>query len=76
MIADSFGKIVELQKNDKIRLVNLKGENFEYTVFDIFETDDDDFSILNPTKDFELTLLTCNNSNNKRIIVKAYMKEY
>lgn len=71
-----FGKIVELQENDKIRLVNLNGEEFEYIVFDIFETNDDDFSILKPTKNFELTLLTCNNSNKKRIIVKAYMKEH
>lgn len=71
-----FGKITELQENDKIRLVNLNGEEFEYIVFDIFETNDDDFSILKSTKNFELTLLTCNNSNKKRIIVKAYMKEY
>lgn len=32
-----FGKIDELQANDKIRLVNLNGEEFEYIVFDIFE---------------------------------------
>lgn len=71
-----FGKIAELKENDKIKLVNLNGEEFEYIVFDIFETNDDDFSILKSTKNFELTLLTCNNSNKKRIIVKAYMKEY
>lgn len=71
-----FGKITELEENDKIKLVNLNGEEFEYIVFDKFETNDDDFSILKSTKNFELTLLTCNNSNKKRIIVKAYMKEY
>ena len=31
---------------------------------------------LKANKKYELTLLTCNNSNQKRIIVKAYMKEY
>lgn len=71
-----FGRIVELQMNDKIRLVNLNGEEFEYIVFDIFETNDDDMTVLKATKNFELTLLTCNNSNKKRIIVKAYMKEF
>lgn len=71
-----FGKIAELEENDKIKLVNLNGEEFEYIVFDKFETNDDDFSILKSSKNFELTLLTCNNSNKKRIIVKAYMKEY
>lgn len=71
-----FSRLDELKINDKIKLVNLKDEVFEYIVFDIFETNDDDMSILKSTKNFELTLLTCNNSNKKRIIVKAYMKEY
>lgn len=71
-----FGRLAELQENDKIKLVNLNGEEFEYIVFDIFETNDDDFSILKSAKNYELTLLTCNNSNKKRIIIKAYMKEY
>ena len=71
-----FGKINELEIKDKIKLISLEGQEFEYIVFDKFETDDDDLSILKPTKNYELTLLTCNNSNRKRIIVKAYMKEY
>ncbi len=71
-----FGRIAELRTNDKIRLVNLNGEEFEYIVFDIFETDDDDMSVLKANKNYELTLLTCNNSNKKRIIIKAYMKEF
>ncbi len=71
-----FSRLDELEINDRIKLVNLSGEEFEYIVFDIFETSDDDLSILKNTKNFELTLLTCNNSNKKRIIIKAYMKEY
>lgn len=71
-----FGKINELELKDKIKLINLEGQEFEYIVFDKFETTDDDLSILKGTKNYELTLLTCNNSNKKRIIVKAYMKEY
>ena len=45
-------------------------------MYDIFETKDNDLSILKSNKNYELTLLTCNNSNNKRIIIKAYRKEY
>jgi LPXTG-site transpeptidase (sortase) family protein len=71
-----FGKINELELKDKIKLINLEGQEFEYIVFDKFETTDDDLSILKGSKNYELTLLTCNNSNKKRIIVKAYMKEY
>lgn len=71
-----FSRINELEINDKIRLVNLNGDEFEYIVYDIFETEENDTSILKVHKNYELTLLTCNNANKKRIIVKAYIKEY
>lgn len=71
-----FGRIAELEIKDMIKLVDLNGKEYEYIVYDNFEIDENDFSILKPNKNYELTLLTCNNSNKKRIIVKAYMKEY
>lgn len=71
-----FGRIDELNIKDKIKIEDLKGEEYIYTIYDIFETKDNDLSILKSNKNYELTLLTCNNSNNKRIIIKAYRKEY
>ncbi len=71
-----FSKIAELDIKDTIVLEDLNGKKYEYTVFDIFETNEDDISVLKATKKYELTLITCNNSNKKRIIVKAYIKEY
>lgn len=71
-----FGKIDELELKDKIVLYDLQGEKYEYIVFDIFETDENDTSVLENTKNYELTLVTCNNSNKKRVIVKAYRKEF
>ena len=71
-----FGKIDELELKDKIALYDLQGEKYEYIVFDIFETDENDTSVLENTKNNELTLVTCNNSNKKRVIVKAYRKEF
>lgn len=71
-----FGRLDELRPKDKIHLLDLSGKKYEYIVFDIFETDENDTSVLKKTKRYELTLVTCNNSNNKRIIVKAYRKEY
>ena len=61
---------------DIIKIKDIKNKLYEYIVYDIFETKEDDISVLKANKNFELTLLTCNNSNNKRIIVKAYRKEY
>lgn len=71
-----FSRIGELKIKDKIILQDLKGKEYEYIVFDIFETDENDTSVLIASKSYELTLVTCNNSNKKRIIVKAYKKEY
>ena len=71
-----FGRVDELEIKDIIVLVDLTGKEFSYIVYDIFEAEDDDLSILKAKKNYELTLLTCNNSNNKRIIIKAYRKEY
>lgn len=70
-----FSKIDELNLKDIIILEDLNGKQYNYIVFDIFETSENDLSILSSTKPYELTLLTCNNSNGKRIIVKAYMKD-
>ncbi len=71
-----FGRIDELETKDKIVLSNLQGKEYEYIVFDIFETDENDTSVLRNTKNYELTLVTCNNANKKRVIVKAYRKEF
>lgn len=71
-----FGRIDELDIKDTIKLIDLKNNEYEYIIYDIFEIDEEDLSILEGNKNYELTLLTCNNSNNKRIIVKSYMKEY
>ena len=71
-----FGRIDELEIKDEIKIEDIYGNEYIYIIYDIFETKDNDFSILKSNKNYELTLLTCNNSNNKRIIVKAYRKEY
>lgn len=70
-----FSRIAELNIKDTIILEDLSGIQYEYIIFDIFETNEDDISVVKAIKKYELTLVTCNNSNNKRIIVKAYRKE-
>lgn len=71
-----FGKIGLLKKKDQIKMVDLNEKEYIYTIFDIFETDEENTKdAIKRTKDYELTLLTCNNSNNKRIIIKAFYVE-
>lgn len=69
-----FGRLDELEIKDEIILESIDGNIYKYVIFNIFETKEDDLSVLYSNKVYELTLLTCNNSNGKRIIVKAYMK--
>ena len=70
-----FGRIDELENKDEIKLIDLESKEYKYVVYDKFETNEEDLSILKSNKNYELTLLTCNNINKKRIIVKAFMKE-
>ena len=71
-----FGRIDKLEVKDIIKLIDKENNEYEYIVYDFFEIKENNLEILEANKNYELTLLTCNNSNNNRIIVKAYMKEY
>lgn len=71
-----FSKIGSLSTNDEIILYNNYNKKFLYYVSDIYEVEFNDLSpIYNYNKKSKLlTLITCNNINNKRIIVKAIQK--
>ena len=69
-----FGRLNELKEKDLIKMIDIEGREYNYIIYDKYETDDEDFSILKSNKEYELTLLTCNNSNENRIIIKAYRK--
>ncbi len=68
-----FSKINTLSINDKIILKDNLDKQYEYVVYDIFEVFKNELSpiYVSDLKNKELTLVTCNNFNNKRIIVKA-----
>ena len=71
-----FGRLDELKIKDEIKLIDLNEKEYVYIVFDIFETEDTNVeSVIHKKKAHELTLLTCNNSNQKRIIIKAYLNQ-
>lgn len=68
-----FSKISSLTIGDEILIEDLNAKTYIYNVYDIFEvTEDELFTYVDSYKnEYELTLVTCNNINNKRIIVKA-----
>ncbi len=68
-----FSNINLLNNNDEIFIYDNNGKKYVYYVFKIYEVNPSDLSPVfeynNDSK--ELTLITCNNFNSNRIIVKA-----
>lgn len=71
-----FSKISTLNLNDEIHIYDNFNTKYTYFVCDIYEVDPSDTSpVLNYDKtEKTLTLVTCNNLNSNRIIVKAKQK--
>ena len=68
-----FSNIDKLQNGDEIYIYNNNGFKCIYKVFGKYEVKENDLSpIYNYNKNEKtLTLITCNNLNNNRIIIKA-----
>lgn len=66
-----FSKLDKLSKGDSIYLGDLNGHNYQYMVYDKYKVEANDFECLKPIKKYDLTLITCDNTNGKRLIVRA-----
>ena len=66
-----FSKLDKLKSGDTIYLGDLKGQNYQYIVYDKYKVQPNNFECLNPIKKYDLTLITCDNSNGKRLVVRA-----
>lgn len=69
-----FGNLKKLEKGDNLFLISSKGNAEMYKVYDIYIVDETDMSCTSQeTKGkIELTLITCDNDNNKkRLVVKC-----
>ena len=71
-----FSKLKQLSKNDLVEVYDLNGRKVIYTVFDKYEVDVNDLSCTNQDVGNQkiITLITCNNVNGKRTVVKATEK--
>lgn len=67
-----FSKIYTLKNYDIVNFYDNNNIHYEYRVFANYEVKTSDTSpIYDETSSQELTLITCNNFNDKRIIIKA-----
>lgn len=68
-----FGNLKKLTNGDNIFLLSSKGNAQMYKVYDKYIVDATDMSCTNQETNgkIELTLITCDNDNTKRLIVKC-----
>lgn len=73
-----FSKISSLKMNDEIFIFNTFGKKYTFYVEKIYEVSSSDLSpIFNyDKKQKNLTLITCNNLNSNRIILRAKQKSF
>lgn len=71
-----FSNLKKLELNDSIFITDSSNVTLEYIVYNKLEVSENDTSILYPSNSFirELTLITCTNKNNNRLIIKAFEK--
>lgn len=69
-----FSNLFKMKIGEKIKIIDLDKKEYLYEIFDIYETEESDVEgVINKKRAYELTLLTCNNSNGKRLIIKAFL---
>ena len=68
-----FGNLYKLDVNDEIKIYDSSGYCVSYLVYEKFEIDENDTSPTDQETNNlrEITLVTCNNINKKRLIIKA-----
>lgn len=73
-----FSKLHLLSNEDQIYLYDNSGYKYVYNVFKTYEVNEDDLSPIFDynTSSKELTLVTCNNMNSNRLIVKSKQLEW
>lgn len=70
-----FSDLNKIENDDVIIIYSNSGKKYEYVVYRTYETESEDLTPLseNFIEKKELTLITCNNTNKKRFIVKALL---
>lgn len=68
-----FGRLKELSINDKITIYDLSGNSLDYFIYEKREIDSHDLSCMSQETNGEkiVTLITCNNMSDKRLLIKA-----
>ena len=70
-----FSKLHKLNIGDSIFITDLNNVKLEYVVYDKFKVKQNNLECTKSSNNVEITLITCNDNNNKeRVVIKAKMK--
>lgn len=70
-----FSKLYKLNTNDSIFITDLNNVRLEYIIYEKSKIKENNLDCTRNTSDIQITLITCNDTNNKeRIVVKAKVK--
>lgn len=70
-----FSKLSKLNIGDSIYITDLNNSRLEYIIYSKFKVKQNNLNCTEDTNNVEITLITCNESNNsERIVVKAKVK--
>ncbi len=72
-----FSRLKKLSIGDKINIYDTSGNKLAYKIYKKNEINSDDFSCINQDTNGkkEITLITCNNIKNKRLLIQAVNEE-
>lgn len=71
-----FSKLYNLNIGDSIFITDLNNLRLEYIVYEKYTVKENNLACMNNTDNTQVTLITCNDNNNKeRIVIKAKVKE-
>ena len=66
-----FAKIKNLKVGDTVEITNIYGNKYIYKVYESFYIEPSETEVLKNTSEPIVTMITCNNTSSKRLIVRA-----
>lgn len=69
-----FAKIKNLKIGDMVEITNIYGVKYMYKVYESYYVDPTEVEVLKNTSEPIVTMITCNNTSSKRLIVRAKLQ--
>lgn len=71
-----FSNLYKLNINDSIFITDLNNTKLEYSIYEKYTVKENNLNCTTNTTDAQITLITCNDTNNnERVVIKAKVKE-